>query len=711
MSEKPKLKPVLHIVEILYSLVVFAWLLVPVFVKEAGLMPAPYAPFRAFGGAARSALATGLWAAAVFLPALIALFRLASPFLETVLPAFADPTRAISAMINVLGSGLVIAANVAFVFEYAKVGTFFTSSFPPASYAILGASVIYNAFFIYRFLTSLTSRSEYYKEYLRYRYSAANRQSVLEVLFKPGIQKKLVSYFLPLILVIIVVLASILMSSFSRTIINYVNDNGKLLADSTANVIRSNPTDTIAVDDYLRAAAKKNAAASIPFHDISYYRRDSKTNAFVVEASTDASLVKKRAASVEPFTETTYKDNAATKEYEFLAPVYLSKTFLGYVQVDYARDIIFEPYFRAQVKAVGFAAIFTYLSVFLIIFIGRQIVFPILFLRMSVKAISTSLESMIKGEKRISADLLQFEDRVPTRDEIKDLSGEVGTMTAVIRGIVPYISASTLKHSEREKPMTESRDLCFLFTDIRGFTSLCEGMSPEKVVEMLNYYLDIQNSVILANHGDVDKFVGDEVMAMFEGPDKELNAVKTSLEIRKAMAEEKEKAIAAKKNVVSIGIGINSGPVVFGSVGAKDRMDFTSIGDTVNLAARLEGANKAYGTKTLVTDAVYDKVKENYLCREVDMLTVKGKKLPVSVYEVIQAKDKASAGMYELCKYFEEGLSLYRGQKWVKAAKIFTALAAKYKDGACDTFLGRISLFQKSPPPSNWDGVFNMTVK
>ena len=86
--------------------------------------------------------------------------------------------------------------------------------------------------------------------------------------------------------------------------------------------------------------------------------------------------------------------------------------------------------------------------------------------------------------------------------------------------------------------------------------------------------------------------VGDETMAMFEGPDKELNALKTSMAIRKAMAEEKEKAIAAKMNVVSIGIGINSGPVAFGSVGAKDRMDFTSIGDTVDLAARLEGANK-----------------------------------------------------------------------------------------------------------------------
>jgi hypothetical protein len=183
------------------------------------------------------------------------------------------------------------------------------------------------------------------------------------------------------------------------------------------------------------------------------------------------------------------------------------------------------------------------------------------------------------------------------------------------------------------------------------------------------------------------------------------------MEIRKAMAVEKEKAIAENKHVVSIGIGINSGPVVFGSVGAKDRMDFTSIGDTVNLAARLEGANKAYGTKTLVTEAVYDKVKEAYLCREVDKLTVKGKKLPVSVYEIVQAREIVSAHLVDLATSFEQALALYRAQKWDKAEKLFKQLAEKYNDDASNTFLGRIALFKASSPGASWDGVFNMTVK
>src|SRR5271169_2969480 len=117
---------------------------------------------------------------------------------------------------------------------------------------------------------------------------------------------------------------------------------------------------------------------------------------------------------------------------------------------------------------------------------------------------------MIKGKLRFSPELLQYNDRVRTRDEIKLLSGEVNHMTTVIRGVIPYVSVSTLKHSERETPTTERKNLTFLFTDIRGFTSISEKLKPDQVVEMLNRYLDLQAGIIQENGGDVDKFVGDE---------------------------------------------------------------------------------------------------------------------------------------------------------------------------------------------------------
>jgi adenylate cyclase len=711
MIESKKSSVLLHALEAVFSLVILAWALLPLALKSANLMPVLSLPFSSFDGTPRSGFGSVIWVVAVFIPILLAVFKLAAFFLEDLLPAAADPRRPLSALLSVAESGLVIGALVAYIIEFARRSGFFSSS-SPLTWALLVIAIAYNAYFLFVMIIAFDKRDDSYKEYLSYKSATETRTTVKELLFRPGIQKKLVLSFVPLILVIIVVLSFILMKDFSNTILSSVIDNGKLLAERTATVIKSNPADKIAAEDYLFAEAKKNESASFPFHDISYFARNPKTGAFTASASTDKAMTGVAVeAKIDAASEPTYRYNAATKEYEFLAPVTLSKAFLGFVEVDYARDVIYEPYFRTQVKVVSIAAVFIYLSVFLIYLLGRNIVFPILYLRMSVASISASLSGMIKGEKRISAELLQFNDRVETRDEIKSLSSEVGNMTAVIRGIVPYISASTLKHSERDRPMTESRDLCFLFTDIRGFTTLCEGMSPEKVVEMLNHYLDLQSSIIIANHGDIDKFVGDEVMAMFEGPDKELNAVRTSLGIRKSMAEEKEKAIAAKTNVVSIGIGINSGPVVFGSVGAKDRMDFTSIGDTVNLAARLEGANKAYGTKTLVTEAVHERVKADFLCREVDKLTVKGKKLPVSVFEIIQARETAAAHLIDLCKVFDEALALYRGQKWAKAEKLFKQLEEKYKDEASTTFLGRIELFKSNPPPAEWDGVFNMTVK
>jgi hypothetical protein len=209
----------------------------------------------------------------------------------------------------------------------------------------------------------------------------------------------------------------------------------------------------------------------------------------------------------------------------------------------------------------------------------------------------------------------------------------------------------------------------------------------------------------------VDKFVGDEIMAMFEGPKKEANACKASLEIRKTMAQEKELAELAKKNIISIGIGINSGPVVFGSVGAKDRMDFTSIGDTVNLAARLEGTNKEYGTKTLITESVYDKVKDSFLCREIDLLTVKGKTQPVRIYELLQETKTAAEKLTAIKKLFEASLALYRKQKWDAAEKGFSALIKDYKDETSEIFLERVQEFKKNPPGKDWDGVFHRTSK
>ena len=228
---------------------------------------------------------------------------------------------------------------------------------------------------------------------------------------------------------------------------------------------------------------------------------------------------------------------------------------------------------------------------------------------------------------------------------------------------------------------------------------------------MLNRHLDLQAGIIAANGGDIDKFVGDEIMAVFKGPGKEAAACRAGVQILSAMSLEKELADLARTHAISLGIGIHSGPVIFGSVGARDRMDFTSIGDTVNQAARLEGANKTYGTRALISEVVHEKVKSAYLCREIDLLTVKGKRTPVRIFELLREKEKTSDKDHEIKRVFEEGLSLYRQQVWAGAEKCFFFLMEKFKDGASDVFLRRIAAFRLAPPPSDWDGIFNLTVK
>jgi adenylate cyclase len=714
-SQRSKLG--LHLVEAVYSVVVILWYILPFISAGLGGFDPRALPATLYGTPSAAPVGWVIVTVLTYLAPALCLWKIAAIFLDSPLPTLAAPDRQIPILFNIVASGIVVALVILHLVNRASSAGYF-AGFPPASYAVAALSVGYNGYFLVRLIVGLSNREAAYQEYLEFRRtSQTGAKGMLSSLQRQGIQRKLILTFVPLILVIILVLAFVLLRNFSITILAAVNANGQGLAERTASVVKANPgdKDRISLEDFFDAEAKKNAAtagqgASFKFNTLSFFRRDSKSGGFVLWASTDRAREGERAPAM-TLAQTESRYNAGAKTYEFLAPVTLSNVFIGYVIVDYARDVIYEPYFRTQVKVFVISALFMYASIFLIYLFGRGIVFPILFLRMSVYAIADVLSGMIKGKIRISSELLQYKDRVNTHDEIKLLSNEVKNMTTVIRGVIPYISASTLKHSERESPMTERRNLAFLFTDIRGFTTLSESMTPDKVVEMLNHYLDIQSTIIYANSGEVDKFVGDEIMAMFEGPKKEINACRASLEIRKAMAAEKEMAKLEERNIVSIGIGINTGPVVFGSMGAKDRMDFTSIGDTVNLAARLEGTNKEYGTKTLITEAVYDKVKEQFLCREVDNLTVKGKTQAVRIYELLQETKHATEKLERMKKLFETSLALYRKQKWDAAEKGFGALVKEYEDETSQVFLDRVKEFRKSPPPKEWDGVFHRTSK
>jgi class 3 adenylate cyclase len=708
VGESSRTRIVLHAVETMYALGTAAWISLPL----AGALG--IAGIGAGWGSAAVAAAGDriAWTLAAAAAGFLAVKLIAITF-ERPLPVLCDPTRPLPIGLNILLSAGVIALLVVPTLREAASGRWFAAQ-PLPQYGVFAVSLAWNATSIALLLGSLNRRDPSYREYLEFRRAGGARAPVAG-LTPHGIQSRLALTYIPLILVIIVVLSWVLMRDYSRTLLETVIDGGLSLAERTAGTVKANADDLIAVEDMLEGEAARNRDAHLPFGAISLYWKAPRTGAVAVAASTDHAREGATALAGDEPAASGYRLLDGGGIYEFRSPVTLGGKSLGWVGVEYARDIIYEPVYRTQVKVTVIAALFVYAAVFLTWVFGQAVVFPILYLRMSVAAIASALGSMIAGRLRVSADLLQYRDLVTTRDEIRSLSGEIGNMATVIRGVLPYISTSTLKHAGQEKVEGEKEaamsDLALLFTDIRGFTAFSEGKSPEKVVDALNRCHELQATAILDNHGDIDNVVGDGMFARFDGPEKELNACRAAFAIRAGAAEQRRAAAGSGGPAFSIGIGISSGLVVTGPVGARERRHFTAVGDRVNLASRLEGANKVYGTWSLVTDSVARVAARTFLCREIDLVTVKGMRRPVRIHELLAPKAKAGERAVEIARVFTAGLAAYRARRWDAAAKAFALLAEKYKDPTSRLFLARIRQLASRPPAKDWNGVSVLTVK
>lgn len=200
-----------------------------------------------------------------------------------------------------------------------------------------------------------------------------------------------------------------------------------------------------------------------------------------------------------------------------------------------------------------------------------------------------------------------------------------------------------LKSPEMLKLGGEKKIVTVLFSDIRGFTTLSERMTPEELVVHLNYYLQVMTDIVIKYNGTLDKYVGDEIMAFWGAPipqdDHPILACRAAIEMMARLHEMNAAWALEKKEQIDIGIGINSGPMIVGNVGSSSRMDYTLIGDMVNLGARLEGTNKIYSTNIIISEYTYEGVKDHVVTRELDLIRVKGKEQPVTIYELLDMKD------------------------------------------------------------------------
>jgi len=259
----------------------------------------------------------------------------------------------------------------------------------------------------------------------------------------------------------------------------------------------------------------------------------------------------------------------------------------------------------------------------------------------------------------------------------------------------------------------ENRNLAILFSDIRSFTTISESMAPDDLVNSLNRYFNIMVDIIMARQGIIDKYIGDAIMAFFGAPVKHetdaLNSLVSAFEMSEALHEFNAQQVVLGKPEFKIGIGINYGPVTVGNIGSEKKMDYTVIGDSVNLASRLEGLTKPYHAEIVFAEFLWVEVKDHYPCRLLDAVAVKGKTKGVRIFT---SKAKLSDAESAAWPLHNEGMELYFERRFEAAASRFREVLSHLPgDWSASALLERCLEYQQDPPPADWDGVEIMKSK
>jgi adenylate cyclase len=297
---------------------------------------------------------------------------------------------------------------------------------------------------------------------------------------------------------------------------------------------------------------------------------------------------------------------------------------------------------------------------------------------------------------------------------LEDITEEKRVRSTMSRYMSKEVADQLLSAGELELGGKEQK-VTVMFSDVRSFTSIAEALGPRETVSLLNEYFTEMVDVIFQHGGILDKYMGDGIMALFGaplvGPNDADNAVAVADAMMLRLAELNVRRVAAGHAALEIGIGFSTGATVVGNIGSVRRLDYTVIGDTVNLASRLEGATKQYGTKILLSEMTVRELKKPATLRELDLIRVKGKDRPVAVYESLgyRAQEPALPALLEL---HAAGIAAYRARDWAAAGRAFEAALELYPDdGPAAVYLRRCKLLKKTPPAKDWDGVWNLTEK
>ncbi len=331
-------------------------------------------------------------------------------------------------------------------------------------------------------------------------------------------------------------------------------------------------------------------------------------------------------------------------------------------------------------------------------------------------------ESFHRGEEASSVNLRTTE-LVDGEDEslgfllaFEDMTGEKRLKTTMSRYMSKEV-ADQLLESGAEALTGRSQKVTVLFSDIRGFTSLSEELGARETVAMLNEYFEVMVEIVHKRGGILDKYIGDAIMALFGAPFESAgdadNGLHTANEMMRQLRSLNKVREGRGAKPIEIGVGLCTGEVVAGNIGSPKRLDYTAVGDHVNIASRLEGATKLYGTAILLSEFTLQDLQEDHLVREIDVIRVKGKNRPVRVYEALDhLVDETVEDFSAFLKLYTRALAAAKNREWASAIETFEeALAMRPTDVVSKLHLNRCQAYLETPPAEDWDGVWVMESK
>jgi adenylate cyclase len=356
----------------------------------------------------------------------------------------------------------------------------------------------------------------------------------------------------------------------------------------------------------------------------------------------------------------------------------------------------------------------------------------VLFAAMITRNLVRPMRELLTVTRSVRTGNLDVHVQIRTADEIGQLAdsfnhmvGELKQKEAIKATFGKYVDPRVVQEilGQGQVALAGARQrMSVFFSDLEGFTAFCEGLTPSGAVKLLNQYFSLMAEPIHARQGIIDKYIGDSVMA-FWGPPFAPAAEQAALACLAALEQQARipgfqamlpELLGVRRNLPAIRVrmGIATGDVTVGSIGSESSRSYTVIGDTVNLASRLESVNSQYGTRLLVDGETRTLAGEAVETREIDLIRVVGKLEPVRIFELLGPRGDVPARVAELRDLFERGLAEYRAQRWGEARATFErCLALDPEDGPSRLFIQRIGRLESQPPPPGWDGTLTLTEK